>query len=103
MEVRVDGATQFLAARRNSDDSRMPDGLRRVDAEDAVRGAIPGGDAGLALLEGVGYAGQALEGIGVAPGCDIGVGDVVRAPERLLRPEHARFRRRRRRRRANDR
>ena len=31
------------------------------------------GDAGLALLEGVGYAGQALEGVGVAPGCDIGV------------------------------
>ena len=73
MVVRVDGATQFLAARRNSDDSRMPDGLRRVDAEDAVRGAIPGGDAGLALLEGVGHVGQALEGVGVAPGCDIGV------------------------------
>ena len=73
--LRVDGAAQFVVARRFSDDSRMPagDGLRRVDAEDAVRGAIPGGDAGLALLEGVVHVGRALEGVGVAPGCDTGV------------------------------
>jgi len=73
MVVHVDGAAQFVVARRCFDDSRMPDGLRLVDAEHALRGAILGGDAELALLEGVLYVGRALEGVGVAWRCDIGV------------------------------
>ena len=69
----VERRAGFVVSRRVFVEPRSSTGRPTSFPEDARRGAIPGGDAGLALLEGVVHVGQALEGVGVAPGCDTGV------------------------------
>ena len=61
----------------------MPVGcLRAVPEETRRDGHLVDGD-GLEVYEAAVRARGAGEGVGVAPGCDIGVEEVVSAPERL--------------------
>ena len=72
-----DGAAQFLMFRRNSGRSRMSAGRRNASTENASRGAPVGAGGGMAVVEGVDHMLRAGEGVGVAPGCEIGVREVV--------------------------
>ena len=79
MIVLHDRATQFLVARRNSDATRMPVGRLRAVPEETRRDVhLVDGD-GLEVYEAAVRACGAGEGVGVAPGCDIGVEEVVSA------------------------
>ena len=61
----------------------MSDERRRATTEDAHRGAAAVAGDGLDVVERVGHMLRAGEGIGVAAGCDIGVGEVVLVPDGL--------------------
>ena len=81
MGVCVDGATQFVVARRYSDEPRATDGrLRAVPEETRRDGHLVDGD-GLEVYEAAVDACGAGEAVGVAPGCDIGVEEVVSSAE----------------------
>ena len=81
MMVLHDRATQFLVSRRKSDATRMPAGrLRAVPEETRRDGHLVDGD-GLEVYEAAVDACGAGEAVGVAPGCDIGVEEVVSAAE----------------------
>jgi hypothetical protein len=54
-----------------------------ANTEDARRGAIVGAGGGLAVVEGVDHMLRAGEAVGVGPGCDIGVEEVVLVPDGL--------------------
>ena len=61
----------------NFDDSRMSAGRRSASTENASRGAPVAAGGGLDVVEGVDHTLRAGEGVGVAPGCEIGVREVV--------------------------
>ena len=67
----------------NFDDSRMSAGRRNAETEDGRRGAVAVAGDGLGVVERVEHVLRAGEVVEVAPGCDIGVGEVVLVPDGL--------------------
>ena len=61
----------------------MSDERRRATTEDAHRGAAAVAGDGLDVVERVEHMIRAGEGVGVAPSCEIGVGEVVLVPDGL--------------------
>ena len=61
----------------------MSAGRRNAESEDGRRGAVAVAGDGLAVVEGVEHVLRAGEVVEVAPGCDIGVGEVVLVPDGL--------------------
>ena len=77
----VEARAGFRGARRISDEPRATDGrLRAVPEETRRDGHLVDGD-GLEVYEAAVGACGAGEGVGVAPGCDIGVEEVVSSAE----------------------
>ena len=75
----VEARAGFRGARRISDEPRATDGrLRAVPEETRRDGHLVDGD-GLEVYEAAVGACGAGEAVGVAPGCDIGVEEVVSA------------------------
>ena len=79
----VEARAGFRGARRISDEPRATDGrLRAVPEETRRDGHLVDGD-GLEVYEAAVRACGAGEGVGVAPGGDIGVGEVILVPDGL--------------------
>ena len=66
----------------------MSAGRRSASTESASRGAPAGAGGGLAVVEGVVHMRRAGEAVGVAPGLDVGVEEVVLVPDGLEQPEN---------------
>jgi len=61
----------------------MSAGRRNAESEDGWRGAVAVAGDGLGVVERVEHVLRAGEGVGVSPGCEIGVGEVVLVPDGL--------------------
>ena len=81
--VRVDGATDLWCRVETSTTRECPPGAENAESEDGRRGAVAVAGGGLGVVERVEHVLRAGEGVGVSPGCEIGVGEVVLVPDGL--------------------